>query len=82
MKRPKSQMPKRPRMVSASVARTPKEAAVRLVRLEFDAARLEMGIAAARDRADSYTAELDRNAAQRRVLMDILDGDPRKGSRI
>lgn len=77
MKRHKTHMPKRPRVASASVAKTPKEAAVRLVRLEFDAARLEMGIATARERVDRYGAELAHNAAQRRVLLDIIDSEKR-----
>ncbi len=74
MKRPKTQMPKRPRMASSAVARTPKDAAIKLVRLEFDAARLQMGIDQAQDRADSYQQELARNQQQRQMMMDILNG--------
>lgn len=73
MKRPVTNMPKRPRTASAAVARTPKEAAMRLVRLEFDAARLQMGLAQADQRAETYRAELKQNAEQRRVLLDILN---------
>lgn len=73
MKRPKTCMPKRPRTASASVARTSKEAAIRLVRLEFDAARLEMGIAQARDREGTYSAELARNEEQRRALLNVIN---------
>ena len=72
MKRPKTQMPKRPQMASAAVARTSKEAAIHLVRLEFDAARLQMGIDQARNRAESYQVELDRNKEQRQSLLTLL----------
>ncbi|MEL6685913.1 MAG: hypothetical protein AAFN63_04050 [Pseudomonadota bacterium] len=74
MKRPKTQMPKRPRMATSAVARTPKDAAIKLVRLEFDAARLQMGIDQAQDRAACYQQELNRNAEQRQMMMDILNG--------
>ncbi len=74
MKRPKTQMPKRPRMASSAVARTPKDAAIKLVRLEFDAARLQMGIDQAQDRADCYQQELNRNQKQRKDMMGILNG--------
>ncbi|PJI91438.1 hypothetical protein BC777_0266 [Yoonia maricola] len=74
MKRPKTQMPKRPRMAGSAVARTPKDAAIKLVRLEFDAARLQMGIDQAEGRADCYRAELDHNQKQRKTVMDILNG--------
>lgn len=74
MKRPKTQMPKRPRMASSAVTRTPKDTAIKLVRLEFDAARLQMGIDQAQDRADSYQQELERNQQQRQMMMDILNG--------
>lgn len=72
MRRPKTNMPKRPRTASAAVARTSKEAAIRLVRLEFDAARLEMGIAQASDRATAYRDELAANIEQRKGLLRLL----------
>ncbi len=75
MKRLKTHVPKRPRAASAAVARTPKEAAIRLVRLEFDAARLQQGIEAAETRAAVYQAELNRNTAQRRILLSLLNED-------
>lgn len=74
MKRPKTQMPRRPRMASTAVARTPKEAAISLVRLEFDAARLEMGITQAENRAKAYQHDLKRNRAERKALLGILNG--------
>ena len=73
MKRPKSQMPKRPRMASSATARTSKEAAINLVRLEFDAARLEMGITQADNRANASRIELKRNLEERRKLLGLLN---------
>lgn len=72
MNRPKTQMPRRPRMASAKVARSSKEAAISLVRLEFDAARLQQGLDQASNRARSYRHELDRNSEERRHLMAVL----------
>lgn len=74
MKRSKTCMPKRPRMASSGTARTSKDAAISLVRLEFDAARLEMGISQARDRAKTYESELKRNKAERKQLLQALNG--------
>lgn len=74
MKRCKTHMPKRPRMASSATARSSKEAAISLVRLEFDAARLEMGISQARDRAKTYESELSRNVAERKRLLEVLNG--------
>lgn len=73
MKHLQTHVPKRPRMASAAVARTPKEAAIRLVRLEFDAARLQQGIDAAQTRAAVYQDELARNRTQRQILLNILN---------
>lgn len=72
MNRPKTQMPRRPRMASAKVARSAKEAAISLVRLEFDAARLQQGLNQASNRTKSYQHELDRNSEERRHLMAVL----------
>lgn len=65
-------MPKRARPASASVARSPKEAAIQLVRLEFDATRLRMGISQAEDRMRTYRDELARNDAQRDAILALL----------
>lgn len=73
MKRPRTAMPKRPRTASSLVARSRKEAAIHLVRLEFDMNRLEMGIAQAAQRQAQYRAELDCRAHQRAALMKILN---------
>ncbi|MEL6838797.1 MAG: hypothetical protein AAFP85_05860 [Pseudomonadota bacterium] len=74
MKRPKTQMPRRPQMASGAVAQTPKDAAINLVRLEFDAARLQLGIDQAHNRAQSYQHELARNQEKRQRLLNILNG--------
>ncbi|MEL6620753.1 MAG: hypothetical protein AAFP16_17900 [Pseudomonadota bacterium] len=60
-------------MASSATARTSKEAAINLVRLEFDAARLEMGITQATNRAEAYQSELQRNVEERRKLLGILN---------
>ena len=73
MNRPRTQTLRRPRMASARVAKTAKEAAIDLVRLEFDAERLRMGVEQARTRVDSYQTELDRNHAQRSVLIKMMN---------
>ena len=74
MKRPKTQMARRPRMASGAAAKTSKEAAISLVRLEFDAARLQMGIDQAKNRAESYRYELTRNQQRKQALIDLLKG--------
>ncbi|MDX8351427.1 hypothetical protein [Cognatiyoonia sp. IB215182] len=74
MKRPRTQMPRRPKAANGAIARTSKEAAIHLVRLEFDAARLQMGIDQAQDRADNYAHELARNQEQRQRLLGLLSG--------
>lgn len=72
MKRPVTQMPRRARTSTAGVARTPKEAAIHLVRLEFDASRLRAGIEQAENRAAGYKHELTQNQDQRKALLALL----------
>jgi hypothetical protein len=72
MKRLQMQQPRRARAASGAVARSSKDAAIHLVRLEFDAARLEQGIAQAEHRAQRYRMELARNIEQRAPLMALL----------
>ena len=72
MNRPKTKTLHRPRMASARVAKTPKEAAIDLVRLAFDAERLRMGIEQALGRARSFQAELDKNQSQRALLINLV----------
>jgi hypothetical protein len=59
-------------MAAGRVAKTPKEAAIDMVRLEFDAERLRMGIDQAIGRAQGFQAELDQNEAQRARLLSLL----------
>ena len=64
----------RPRRPSTLVARTQKEAAVQLVRLEFDRSRVERGIAMAEERAAAYRVEAKQIDRQRQVLLSIIVG--------
>ena len=72
MNRPKTKTLRRPRMASARVAKTPKDAAIDLVRLEFDAERLRMGIEQAVGRARSFKVELEQNQSKRALLIDLV----------
>ena len=72
MNRPSTQTLRRPRKASARLAKTAKDAAIDLVRLEFDADRLRMGVEQSQTRADSYQTELDRTLAQRSFLITVL----------
>lgn len=72
MKRLNPPMPRRPVAQSAKVARNPKDAAIQLVRLEFDAARLRTGIEQASRRVRGYRIELDHNQAQRQTLIRLM----------
>lgn len=72
MKRPVSQTHRRPRMAAPRVTRTRKEAAIDLVRLEFDAERLDSGVRQALGRACVFQEELARNRAQRARLLDLI----------
>ncbi len=81
MKHLQIHIPKRPQSTSAAVVRTSKEAAIRLVKLEFDAARLRQGIAAAEARAAVYQDDLRRNTVQRQSLLAIL-ADTTPGDRM
>jgi hypothetical protein len=60
-------------MASARVAKTAKEAAIDLVRLEFDAERLRMGVEQAQNRMESYQNELHQNRAKRSVLIKLMN---------
>lgn len=72
MKRPQIALPRRPRTTAGVVARTRKEAAIQLVRLEFDAARLEFGAAQAQARVSSHNAELQTLSSKREKLLEQL----------
>ncbi len=73
MKRPQTTIPRRARSTAGAVARTRKEAAVQLVRLEFDLSRVDMAIAQAEQRAEAYRLEREALDARRRALMDLLN---------
>lgn len=73
MKRPRVTIPKRPRSISGAVARSKKEAAIQLVRVEFDAARLELAIQQADDRAGTHRRELALLETRRRNLVAQLN---------
>lgn len=72
MRRPKSTPMPRPAMMSGLAARTPKEAAVHLVRLEFDRSRIEFGLRQTEDRARKYRAEREVLEKRRHALLEIL----------
>jgi hypothetical protein len=74
MKRPQTAVPKSARTARAGVPRSREDAAVQLVRLEFDLGRLRRAIdlSERRSAADRQVyAEKDR---RRRALMKILNG--------
>ena len=73
MKRPCTAVPKRPRNARSTTARTRKEAAIHLVRIEFDIARLEMGMSQALQRAEAARDDLADKTRQRRKLLAILE---------
>lgn len=75
MQRPKTAVIRRPRQMSGLSARTPKEAAIRLVRLEFDRSRLDLGIAQAEARMTAFRRERDALDGQRRKLLSALVDD-------
>lgn len=72
MKRPISQSPFRPTRPSPGVAQNAKDAAIQLVRLEFDCARIRSGIAQAKSRMDGFEIELNRNERERKSLLALL----------
>ena len=73
MKRPITNNPRRPARPSSLVVKDRKDAAIHIVRLEFDCARLTSGIAQAQKRIDGFELELRRNDAERRSLLSILN---------
>lgn len=72
MKRPRSFLPRSARQLSQPAAQNRREAAIQLVRLEFDMSRLEMGIAQAQDRLGRHAEELAQRRRKRAALLDIL----------
>lgn len=72
MNRPKTKTLPRPRTISARVAKSSKDAAIELVRLEFDSERLRLGIEQALGRAQGLQAELAQNKEKRTRLIGLL----------
>ena len=73
MKRLTMASPKMPRTARTGVARTRKDAAIQLVRLEFDMSRLERSIEQADRRSASDRQSFHEKERQRRSLMKILN---------
>ena len=72
MKRPQTNTPRRPRSMAGAIARNRKEAAMQMVRLEFEASRLELALSQAESRAATYTRELDELTRRRGRLLATL----------
>jgi hypothetical protein len=72
MQRPTTSPMRRPAAMSGKAARTPKEAAIHLVRLEFDRSRIQIGLRQAELRAEFYRTEDAAIERRRRALLDIL----------
>jgi hypothetical protein len=60
-------------MMSGLSARSPKEAAVHLVRLEFDRSRIAFGLKQAEARAEIFRAESAVIERRRRALLAIIE---------
>lgn len=72
MKRAKSPVLTRPATGYLSGVQSSREASIRLVRLEFDLARLEAGIEQSEARAKSYRKERQDALRQKQQLMQFL----------
>lgn len=72
MKRPASLLPRSARQIPQPVARSRREAAIQLVRVEFDVSRLELGIAQAQDRLDRSVEALEQRRRRRAALLALL----------
>ncbi len=73
MQRPRISSIRRAAKLSGLAARTPKEAAVHLVRLEFDRSRIAFGIREAEDRAERLRAEATALERRKRALLAVLN---------
>ncbi len=73
MKRPRIKTAKRPLTASGAVARTRKEAAMQLVRIEFDASRLKMAAEQAEERAATHREELSVLEKRRAAILAALN---------
>ena len=72
MKRPQTKTPRRPRSMTGAVARNRKEAAMQMVRLEFEVSRLELSLAQAEERAATHKRELGDLEKRRGRLLAAL----------
>jgi hypothetical protein len=72
MNRPNCISVRRPKTAGSGTARSRKDAAIQLVRLEFDISRLEQTILQADQRAAQARAELSQQIAEREKLMSRL----------
>lgn len=73
MRSPLAQNPARVHKAPTAGSLTPHEAAVRLVRVEFDVARLEREVSVSENRILRAKAQLTRNMADRSVLLGIIE---------
>lgn len=72
MNRPNAIAVRRPKTAGSGKARNRKDAAIQLVRLEFDISRLEQAIVQADQRADQARADLLLQIEEREKLMSHL----------
>lgn len=73
MLRPKTSPMRCAAKLSGLAARTSKEAAVQLVRVEFDRARIAFGIRQAEERAERFRAEGAALERRRAALLAVID---------
>ena len=73
MKRPKSAVPKTTQRARAGAAGSRKDAAIQLVRLEFDLSRLQRSIDQAERRSAADRLSYAEKESQRLALMKILN---------
>lgn len=73
MNRPRTFIPNRPTHNTGAAARNKKEAAIHLVRLEFDLGRIDAGMERAQQRLDAFSEELRVKQQHRDKLMAILN---------
>lgn len=72
MQRPRSPVIRRPKMASADTARDHKQAAMQLVRLEFEINRLKRALSTSRQRTAMHKAELEAQQSERAKLLAVL----------
>lgn len=75
-----ARLPQRPSPRSSAVVHSAKQAAIHLVRLEFDRARLASGLAQAKSRMNRLAEELSQNDAERKTLLAVLKTEAKGGA--